>query len=358
MFAIRPVTMEDFDQLKAISFEAHKGMMSLPKNPKLLAHKILHSVSSMEKSPSQPFGENYFFVLEELKTKKLVGTCGIYSVAGHPDPQYFFRIQSHWRESPSLQKRWEEPLLHIISHHPGNTEICAIYLLKPFRKGGLGRLLSLSRFLFIACFPQRFRPRVSALMRGVFNEHDQCPFWEGCGKRLLGMEFEEVLVALEQGRDFIPDFLPRHPVYVQLLSDEAQASLGQAHRNTQPALAMLKDEGFGWDREIDVFDGGPHLTCARDNIRAVKDSLSLPIHRIQEYVEGDENFVICNERIDFRCCLGKVQTSESGEVAISKEVAKALMVEKGDSIRYVGVRSSVTPQHVGSTHETGKGTSD
>ncbi len=48
--------------------------------------------------------------------------------------------------------------------------------------------------------------------------------------------------------------------------------IGRVHPNTEPALGMLKAEGFGFKDYVDIFDGGPLIECATDEIRAVRDS--------------------------------------------------------------------------------------
>ena len=47
--------------------------------------------------------------------------------------------------------------------------------------------------------------------------------------------------------------------------------MGQPHPSGRAALRMLEDEGFVFDRYIDIFDGGPTVTAPTDQIRTVRE---------------------------------------------------------------------------------------
>lgn len=55
--------------------------------------------------------------------------------------------------------------------------------------------------------------------------------------------------------------MPHYPIYVPLLPDAAQESMGQVHPRAQITFDILMREGFETDNYIDIFDGGP--TCTR-----------------------------------------------------------------------------------------------
>ena len=75
--------------------------------------------------------------------------------------------------------------LHLEKIHDGPTEIGSLFLLPEYRGQKRGRLLSLSRFAFMAAHPKRFAEDVIAEMRGVMSEDGQCPFWEAIGKHFF-----------------------------------------------------------------------------------------------------------------------------------------------------------------------------
>ena len=48
--------------------------------------------------------------------------------------------------------------------------------------------------------------------------------------------------------------------------------IGQPHPTGRPALRMLEEEGFYFDRYIDIFDGGPTVIADTDEIRSVREA--------------------------------------------------------------------------------------
>ena len=75
-----------------------------------------------------------------------------------------------------------------------------------------------------------------------------------------------------EGVGFIAELMPKHPIYTALLPDAARAAIGKPHRESVKAMAMLLAEDFRYDGHVDVFDGGPQISIARDKIRTVMDS--------------------------------------------------------------------------------------
>ncbi len=66
--------------------------------------------------------------------------------------------------------------------------------------------------------------------------------------------------------------MPKHPLYIDFLSPEAQAVIGKVHPQTAPARTVLEKEGFRYLNYIDIFDGGPTLECDIDRVRAIRKS--------------------------------------------------------------------------------------
>ena len=62
--------------------------------------------------------------------------------------------------------------------------------------------------------------------------------------------------------------MPRHPVYMNLLPQDARDAIGAVHADTLPARTMLEQEGFRYEGYVDIFDAGPTVECFRDNIDA------------------------------------------------------------------------------------------
>ena len=335
MIIIRAIKLHDKEAYEKFAFTTHIGVTSLPKNKETLHKKLMASIDAFSKEIKTPGKEIYLFIMEDLETGKQVGTCGIYAKTGGPEPVYFFRVETLYHQSKILALPKETRILHTVSYSEGPSEICSLYILPEFRHGGHGRLLSLSRFLFIATFPERFDHTILSNMRGVIDDNDRSAFWDGFGRFFLEMEFSEVMAMIDANlRDFIPHYLPKYPVYVSLLKKSAQNAIGATHPHTKPALTMLTKEGFRATGEIDIFDGGPILSAQTDNIRSIVESKVGTIGKITTDPIDSPNYIVCNNLLDFRAAFGKVK-EENQHLAINPELATALKVKVNDKIRYV-----------------------
>ena len=161
---------------------------------------------------------------------------------------------------------------------PGHSELCSLFLDQGFRQGKNGVLLAKSRLLFIAEFTQLFSPKIIAELRGRLTPEGKSPFWEGLGRHFFAMEYStaDYLTGIGQ-KSFIAELMPKHPVYVNLLSPDARDAIGSVHADTVPARTMLEQEGFRYEGYVDIFDAGPTVECFRDDIHAVRQSQVLPV---------------------------------------------------------------------------------
>lgn len=336
MMIIRPISKRDGEALEGLAMLASLGMTHLPKRRDCLEKKISSSLEAFAKQVFKPQQEEYVFVLEDLETGKILGTCAILSKMGVSSPSYLYRISSDFSAAPRhLPYPHEIRVLHADFHQNSHSEICALYLLPEFRKSGLGKLLSLSRFLFIAAYPQRFEQIIVAEMRGYIDEDNQSPFWDGVGRHFLDVSFEDVMKMRSADASFIPEILPRHPIYATFLAEKVCQMIGQVHPRTEPALKMLTKQGFQFINEIDFFDGGPDIAAKTSEIKAIKESILSEVYAISERCTEGKHCLISNERLDFRACCEILEETSHHTVIISKEVAQALNVKKGDFIRYV-----------------------
>lgn len=336
MLVIRPIRSGEGAPLEKLAMEAQLGITSLPKNRGLLEKKIEDSLQAFSKTSLHlPSNEKYLFVLEEIDTGNTAGICAIYSKTGVTEPLYFFRIETLVQESPSIPMPRELKLLIPTIRTNTPTEIGTLFLSKKYRKEGAGRLLSLSRFLFMACFPERFDKIVFAELRGFINEQNQSPFWNGIGAHFLNIEYADLIQLRNRDRSFIPAIMPKYPLYASLLDKDTQEAIGKVHPNTAPALAMLKKEGFSLTDLIEFFDGGPVIEADLKEIRSIKKSKTAYVSEIIENKIWPPSLIVSNHQLDFRACLANVEEIGNHEARLNKETAYALGVKIGDKIRYV-----------------------
>jgi len=342
MFVVRPVRQSDVDDLQALAQKMDAGLTTLSKDPVLLRRRVSGAVRSFQAEVECPGSEDYLFVLEDMATGRLVGTSALIAKVGGFQPFYTYRIETLVQESRTLGLRREMRALHLKMDHNGPTEVASLYLHPDYRHGGNGRLLSLSRFLFAAAFPLRFEQSFIAEMRGV-NTAGRSPFWEAVGHHFFATEFPEADKQCAADKSFIADLMPRYPIYIPLLPPEAQVVLGQVHPDTRPARGMLESEGFAFDHEVDIFDGGPILRCDCQAIRTVRESLIRPVSELMDGTPDGLACVVSNGRSDFRACLTSVEPVGDQGVRLSAAIAEALRVEVGDLVRFAPAKPSSAP---------------
>jgi len=336
MFIVRPIEKKDAEEFINIAFTAGIGMTSMPKNLKALKKKIQDSLKSFKNSESH-FNRDagtYLFVLEDLNTGEIGGTCGIIANTGHSSPLMFYRINHKEKHNAVGTKIKLTPFLEMITRKNHCSEICSLYLLKEFRHSGLGRLLSFSRFLFIAAFPERFKSKIFAEMRGYINDHGVSYFWDGIGQHFVDVSFKTVMDLRDKEILDLTQIPPLHPIYIELLPQIVQESLGKIHEKTKPAYEMLAEEGFKISEEFDIFDGGPKIEISTKKIRSIKTSIIAKIFEITNEALDTPAYIISNNRIDFRACLSCLEKNKNG-IILPANIASALHVKIGDHIRYV-----------------------
>jgi arginine N-succinyltransferase len=341
MMIVRPVRADDLPAVVALAESASIGLTTLPPDRRLLDRRIRASINAFAADVERPAGEAYLFVMEDLTTGQLRGTCGVVARVGGFEPFYSYAVKTHVHASKQLHASKDIGVLHLVQNHKGPTEIGTLFVHKDARGGGAGRLVSLSRFLFIAAFPHRFDEQVIAEMRGVVTAQGQSPFWNAIGRHFFAMEFAQADVLSATDKQFIGELMPKHPLYIPMLPPEAQSVIGQVHDETRPALRLLEQEGFRYNHQVDIFDGGPMVEAGLREIRSIRESRRATVGRIVPTSGVDAPMIIANERLDFRCCLGSVEVTGDGLVDLPRDVALALGVRLGDAVRYVSARPAV-----------------
>lgn len=352
MSVIRPVRTEDLPSLMALSRRAGFGLTTLPPDEDVLKRRIADSLRGFARMAEKPGGETYLLVLEG-ENGEVIGTAGMVSKVGGFEPFYTFKLETEVHASSSLHKRHEIPTLHLVKDHNGPSEIGSLFLSPDHRRGYLGRLLSLSRFLFMADHPGFFDHTVLAEMRGRIDAQGHSPFWEAIGRHFFQMEFPHADYLVMQDKRFLAELMPRHPIYVPLLPPDAQAVINQVHPDSAPALALLESEGFGRNGMVDIFEGGPVVACARDRIRTIRESKVLKALQVergraeerqsnkqtQNHNQGLEAHLISNTLTHgFRALVDTPQTLDENHVGLSTETLQRLCIEPGDQVRLVTLR--------------------
>jgi arginine N-succinyltransferase len=337
MKIIRPIKASDYPALHAIAQESGIGFTSLPVNEELLQGKIARAESAIQSTPTKAGMQSYLFVMEDTETGEVVGTTGIEATVGLQDAFYHYHISKVVHASRELNVHNTVDLLHFCNDYTGVSEICTLFLRENARQGLNGRFLSKMRFLFMAEHKERFSDVVIAEMRGVSDEQGRSPFWAWLEEHFFSMDFPTADYMTGIGNKvFIAELMPKHPIYVNLLSKAAQDCIGKVHEKTIPALRLLEQEGFKCRGYVDIFDAGPTVEADVKNIATVQASrkASIVINDSLVQNDGETCFAINTSVKHFKACIADVAYVDENRVAIKRACADALGISDGDSIRF------------------------
>lgn len=330
---VRPVRSADLPALIDLARSTGAGLTTLPANEERLAQRVGWAEKAF-RGEAVRADADYLFVLED-DAGKVVGISAVAGAVGLREPWYNYRVGLTVTASQELDIHRTIPTLFMANDLTGNSELCSLFLHADHRSGLNGRLLSKARFLFIAEFRELFGDKVIAEMRGMSDERGRSPFWESLGRHFFKMEFSQADYLTGVGnKAFIAELMPKFPLYTCFLSDDARAVIGRVHPDTEPALAMLKAEGFSYQGYVDIFDAGPAIEAQTTKIRAVRDSQHLVL-AIGTPGDDAEPFLVHNrKRQDCRITAAPARLA-AGTLVVAPETAKRLRLTVGDVVRAV-----------------------
>lgn len=333
-FVIRPVLEKDLPQVMSLAETANPGLTNLLPDRAMLEKKIALSMLSFQKVISTPENELYFFVIEEINSGAVLGTCGIFSDVG--DEFYSFRVFREMAICKSLNIRRENHFLQLVNDYKDVSELALLLMQKKFRRKGLGKFLSRARYFYIADNLHRFHPHIIAEMRGRVDLLGHSVFWDALGARFVDISFNEAdHLSAAQKKQFIPELFPHSPIPVAILPEHAQKVIGVAHPDTEAAVSVLYAEGFEYAHYVDIFDAGPTLEGVVKNLKTVMQSERAQISATQ--IKGGTGLpcMMSFQSDYYRIGLGEALCLPDGTLEISAELSKALNCQVNDTVRFI-----------------------
>ena len=328
---IRPVRIDDLDALFALSEGAGPGFTNLPPDRAVLRERI-------ERSDALLAGEKLSGAITlGLEVDGRVRGCGmVFPRIGVDWPFYSYRI-SYTTQRSSIDGRMVRfPVLTLTNDLEDCAEVGGLIIDPTLRRGGYGRMIARSRYLFIGCHRADFGKRVIADLRGWLDE-GRSPFWDAVGGRFYAMSFAEAdHINGTTGNQFIADLGPRAPIYVNMLSEEAQKAIGRTHDDGRGAHSLLVEEGFRDDGYVDIFDAGPTMIAEIDELKAIRN-----LHHAMFAGTADDDvlrdhLIAHGSGKDFCCTRGSVEAA-GGQAVIDSGSAAALGLSEGDRIGYLAL---------------------
>ncbi|TFV87084.1 arginine N-succinyltransferase [Oxalobacteraceae bacterium OM1] len=337
MFVVRPVEAADIPALEALASVVTPGVHTLPRSRATIERAVERSLASFAAEPDLPSEESYMFVLE-APDRGIAGSAAISATAGSSGTFFAFRNDVIQQVSRDLNISHNVHALTLSSDLTGHSQLSGFYVREQHQHGNEAALLSRARLLFAAAAPQRFSDRFFASLSGYTDGDGRSPFWEALGRKFFQMDFlaAERLIEGARNRTLIVELMPHYPVYVPLLSGEAQAAMGQVHPEGELPFAILSSEGFEPDEYIDIFDGGPILRAHKSALR----SFSATARRIvaSEAADADpatRGMVLLATARDerFRAVVAECTRPElSDSVVLNADLQRSLDVVAGDTV--------------------------
>ncbi|WP_339450056.1 arginine N-succinyltransferase [Pseudomonas sp. EA_5y_Pfl2_R50] len=336
MLVLRPVEPTDLPQLQQLARDSLVGVTSLPDDSERLREKITRSCASFDTDAVTHGPENYFFVLEDLSTQRLVGCSEILATAGFNEPFYSLRNRHFTSASRELNIEHGVPALSLCHDLSGHTLLRGFHINANRVRTPFSELLSRARLLFIAAHAPRFAEAVITEIVGYSDEKGRSPFWDALGKHFFDLPYAEAerLCGL-QSRTFLAELMPQYPIYVPMLPQAAQACIGRIHPDGQEAFDILEREGFETNSYIDLFDAGPTLYARTANIRSIAHSRTASVEQTPQ-VDARGRYLLSNDALHgFRAIVAELDYHPDQSLALTPAMCAALNVTDGGAVRLI-----------------------
>ena len=337
-FVLRAASPADLEAIYAMAKSTGGGFTNLPPDRAVLAEKLERAGASFAREEDTLADDRFIFMLEAVETGQLRGTCQIFSQIGAVWPFYSYRIGVLTQTSKELGRTFRAETLTLSSDLDGSSEVGGLYLHPLERASGAGALLARSRYLFIRMHRPRFAERTIAELRGSIDEAGNSAFWDGLAGRFFGMGFREAdEFNATHGNQFIADLMPKTPIYTAMLPESAVAVMGVPHVSGRAAMRMLEKEGFHYENYVDIFDGGPTVTCPTDDITTVRDAREAEVTAVApaDAMPDGRMCIVSTGRLgEFRATYAQVAERDGG-AAVEAAAAARLGVKPYDNITYI-----------------------
>ncbi|WP_430430166.1 arginine N-succinyltransferase [Oceanicaulis sp.] len=333
MLVVRAARSDDHAAFVDLARAAGPGFTSLSLDDEALHAKLLKSEQAFEGKLPDRSDCVYQLMLEDDVTGQVYGTAAVKAQVGVKKPYFDFKIFTIAQSSKEAERRFDMDAMLLVNDFAGCTEVGSLFVSDALRGSGAGRLTSQCRYMLVAADRSRFGSRILSELRGVVDERGESVFYEHVTRPFFRMSFEEAdTLSASTDNQFILDLMPRSAIFLDLLPSEVQAVIGKTHPHGANALRLLEDEGFRYDRYVDIFDGGPLVSCETDDVRTIKDSRLMTVADRAPGSERVRALVSNNQMPDFRCVHAEVSVTGDA-VSLDADAARALKASAGQTVR-------------------------
>jgi arginine N-succinyltransferase len=340
MLLLRDAQKADQKALRALAAELNS--VNLPADDRALAEIIDKSCRSFAGRIRDPLERSYVFVLEEPRSGRILGTSMVIAQHGtRESPCTFFDVSEREHYSSTIDRHFRHKVLSIGYHFDGPTEIGGL-VVHPEDRGGEerpGKQLAYVRFLYLAMHRDRFREKVLAELMPPLLPDGKSLFWESCGKRFTGLEYQEADKKSRENKEFIQQLFPPGDMYATLFPPRVQKLLGAVAPETQGVQHLLEQIGFRYVDRIDPFDGGPHYEARSEDVTLVRAYRRLRVSERDLAPRDHEPLKLVGvERPDGKIRFRAVRAAariDGDDALVPREAKDLLEVEPGDRVHVV-----------------------
>lgn len=182
-------------------------------------------------------------------------------------PRYWFHLGVRVHAAPELGMFRRERTLLLGNDHTGAAELADFGLdlnqLSVAERPALARLLVRAALLLLlrdhATHAQPdAQARVIASLPGRRDDAGRAPFWEGLGQHFYPGNVVQASARFGHlWRTHVAALLPRHPLVVSVLHEDAQSAVGAVNAAFEPWRAALAACGLRPGQHVDLYDAGP-----------------------------------------------------------------------------------------------------
>lgn len=331
MYILRSVQPKDLKALYKLS--NIMIFINLPPDEQIIQNKIESSQKSFLNPSSELKNNYYIFVLEDLKTKEILGVSMIHAQHGtEEEPHFYLTVGQESKFSQTINTGFVHGTLKLGLDTSGPTEIGGLILNPDFRGHAekLGKQLSFVRFLYMAKNPERFKPMIHSELMPPLDKNGNSPLWEAVGRRFLNMNYQDADILSRSNKEFILSLFPSENIYQTLLPIDARESIGKVGKDTEPVKKMLESIGFKYTYEVDPFDGGPHFRCPLKDIKPVKEKITGVLISNKSFDAKESRDVIIDldhADHDFFALRTQLQVHGDGQVSMDPKVVQELGIK-------------------------------
>lgn len=334
-FTVRVARADDEAAFHALVIEADGALERHAESPEA-SRATLERVERSLAGKAGDAERGYLLLLEDCASGEVVGCVQLVCSIGLDQPFYDYRLGKIVHSSSRLKSYRCHDVLYLCNDLTGCSELHSLYVRRDARGTGGAALLTKAAQLFIAGRLAEFAPRTIIEMHGVRDPDDTSPFWEAVGRHFFKVDQRGAERLVAQGRKaFIAELMPKHPVYLSLLPESAQSTVGGIHPDIAGLAPLLEQDGFHFENHVDIFDAGMVLEAHTRTLNGVANSRELVVEEGGPAERADSWWIAAGSGTSFRMAVAAGEVIED-RLRLSTDTLRRLGVESGAPVRALG----------------------